>query len=390
MNKIEEIKKNLNNLEDSILSPFATRTRDAIREKQESDIIGIRMDFFADADRILHSPSYTRYIDKTQVFSLVPNDHITHRALHVQLVSKIARSIGRLLRLNEDLIEAIALGHDIGHPPFGHDGETYLSDISKKIGLRTFVHSVQSVRNLQFLEKKCKGLNLTLQVLDGILCHDGETHFTCVKPMRNKSFETLKAEMQAKQEDRKVNLTPMTLEGCVVKMSDVIAYIGRDIEDAIRVGIISREEIPKECAEVLGDTNGKIVYRLVNDLILNSLEKDEICFSPAVSEALSMLKKFNYERIYKNPIIKTEEKKIEWLFSLLFNLYLNDLENNHQSSIIFNEYLKDMPQTYISDTPKPVIVRDFIAGMTDDYFIRQTKNLLFPKELPHKFQINSQ
>jgi dGTPase len=390
MNKIEEIKKNLNNLEDSMLSPFATRTRDAIREREESDIIGIRMEFFADADRILHSLSYTRYIDKTQVFSLVPNDHITHRALHVQLVSKIARSIGRLLRLNEDLIEAIAMGHDIGHPPFGHDGETYLSDISKKIGLHTFVHSVQSVRNLQFLEKKCKGLNLTLQVLDGILCHDGETHFTCVKPMRNKSFDTLKAEMQAKQEDRKINLTPMTLEGCVVKMSDVIAYIGRDIEDAIRVGIISREEIPKECAEVLGDTNGKIVYRLVNDLILNSLDKDEVCFSADVSQALSGLKRFNYERIYKNPIIKTEEKKIEWLFSLLFNLYLNDLENNNQSSIIFNEYLKDMPQAYISDTPKPVIVRDFIAGMTDDYFIRQTKNLLFPKELPHKFQINSQ
>jgi len=166
MNKIEEIKHNLNDIEDSILSPFAARTRDAIREREEKDIIGIRMDFFADADRILHSLSYTRYIDKTQVFSLVPNDHITHRALHVQLVSKIARSIGRLLRLKEDLIEAIALGHDIGHPPFGHDGETYLSNISKKIGLHSFVHSVLSVRNLQFLEKKCKVLNLTLQVLD--------------------------------------------------------------------------------------------------------------------------------------------------------------------------------------------------------------------------------
>ena len=216
----------------------------------------IRQQFALDADRILHSRAYARYIDKTQVFCLIENDHITHRGLHVQLVARAARTIGRFLHLNEDLIEAIALGHDIGHPPFGHDGERFLSELCQEHGLPAFQHNVQSVRFLDRLERKGIGWNLTLQTLDGILCHDGETHSRALNPDDAATFSDFEPRLAAKIANPAHPLFPSTLEGCVVRLADTISYIGRDIEDAIVLGLIRRDDIPARCRAVMGDTNG--------------------------------------------------------------------------------------------------------------------------------------
>jgi len=362
------------------LSPFACPSLKAIRREDESSVIlGHRQYFSLDVDRILHSLSYSRYIDKTQVFYLIKNDHITHRVLHVQLVSKISRTIGRLLRLNEDLIEAIALGHDIGHSPFGHDGERFLSRLCVDYGIGHFLHNVQGVRFLERIEKKGRGLNLSLQVLDGILCHDGELHQQSLTPYGDKTFEDLDREILQKMEDPNKELRPMTLEGCVVRLADTISYIGRDIEDAIRLRLIKREEIPKECKDILGDTNGSIVYRLVSDLVYNSLNKPYLMFSEEVAEALGQLKRFNQEAIYQNKLIKTQTHKIELMFSLLFEKYLSDLENGDEGSDIFSSFLEGMSEKYISETPPAAIVRDFIAGMTDEYFLAQCQKNLIPE-----------
>ncbi|MGB9712043.1 MAG: deoxyguanosinetriphosphate triphosphohydrolase family protein [Dissulfurimicrobium sp.] len=384
---LSNLRTRLDYEEDKRLSPYAARSTEAFREMEEERIsAGHRQWFSIDADRILHSLSYTRYIDKTQVFFLIPNDHITHRVLHVQLVSKIARTIGRLLRLNEDLIEAIALGHDIGHPPFGHDGERYLSEICIEHGIPPFIHSVQGVHFLRHVERKGKGMNLSCQVLDGILCHDGERHLKSLKPLRKKDFKFLDREIAIKLSDPDVDLSPpMTLEGCVVRMADVISYIGRDIEDALRINLITKDQVPMQCRETLGETNGTIVYRLVEDLISNSLEKDEIAFSQEMADALFMLKEFNYEFIYKNPKIKTESDKIKWLYRILFDRFLNDLNLNRKESVIFKDYLDGMDPSYREAFSPPEIVRDFIAGMTDAYFLRMGKDILIPRPFPARF-----
>jgi dGTPase len=334
-----------------------------------------------DADRILHSLAYSRYIDKTQVFYLIKNDHITHRVLHVQLVSKVSRTIGRLLGLNEDLIEAIALGHDIGHPPFGHDGERFLSDLCHGAGLGYFFHNVQGVRFLEKIERKGRGWNLTLQVLDGILCHNGEIHTRSLSPDRAKTFDRMDREMNAQENDPTRDIPPMTLEGCVVRMADTISYVGRDIEDAIRLGLITREEIPGPCRQVLGDTNGTIVYTLVEDLVSCSLEKDYVAFSEEVSQALVQLKAFNHERIYMNPRVKRQTPKIKIMFQLLFEKYLRDLETGNHDSDIEKEYLAGMSPEYRDQASKAAVVRDFIAGMTDEYFLTQCHRNLVPQWL---------
>lgn len=322
-------------------------------------------------DRILHSLAYTRYIDKTQVFYLIQNDHITHRVLHVQLVSKIARTIGRFLGLNEDLIEAIALGHDIGHTPFGHDGELFLSELCRGHGIGAFQHNLQSVQFLDRVERKGRGWNLCLQTLDGIVCHDGEVHNQLLKPEWEKTFEAFESSMRAKRKEPDLQLTPMTLEGCVVRMADTISYIGRDIDDAIRLGMLQRNELPEDVVKVLGATNGTIVYNLVTDIIRNSYRQPYVTFSPEVSQALKALKGFNMQRIYQNPSIKKHTQKIKRLFDILFNRYLNDIEAGREDSVIFSGFLKDMDHQYVHDHSPAEVVRDFIAGMTDKYFLRQ-------------------
>ncbi|MBW2409917.1 MAG: HD domain-containing protein, partial [Deltaproteobacteria bacterium] len=285
-NTLESIKESLSKREAVRYTDRACLNAHGIRRDDEAQLQGgYRQAFSIDADRILHSLAYTRYIDKTQVFYLLKNDHITHRVLHVQLVSKIARTIGRFLGLNEDLIEAIALGHDIGHAPFGHDGESFLSELSSQHGIGFFQHNVQSVQFMERVERKGKGWNLCLQTLDGILCHDGEIHEEKLEPQKDKSFKILDDEFFLKKSDPDLKLIPMTLEGCVVRMADTISYIGRDIEDAIRMNLIKRSDLPAGSVEVLGKTNGTIVFNLVTDILQNSFEKTHVAFSPEVSRA---------------------------------------------------------------------------------------------------------
>jgi dGTPase len=366
--------------EREILSPIATQSAAGVRRFEDTRLEeDYRQPFSADVDRILHASAYTRYIDKTQVFYLIKNDHITHRVLHVQLVSKIARSIGRFLGLNEDLIEAVALGHDIGHTPFGHDGEKFLSELCRASGIGYFQHNVQSVQFLERVERKGKGWNLCLQTLDGILCHDGEIHNQQLKPARDKTFETIDQEMAAKKTDPEIKLIPMTQEGCVVRMADTIGYIGRDIEDAIRLNMIKRSDLPAECVERLGDTNGTIVYNLVTDIINSSFQNIYIAFSPEVSAALERLKEFNLEHIYMNPKIKRQTDIIKKLFGILFERFLDDIEKENRTSVIFTSFLEDMSQDYIANHDRAEIVRDFIAGMTDQYFLRLCPQDMVPK-----------
>lgn len=380
------IRNDLDENEKERLSPWACLSSKAVRSERDDDIErGHRQSFAVDSDRILHSLAYSRYIDKTQVFYLIKNDHITHRVLHVQLVSKIGRTIGRLLRLNEDLIEAIALGHDIGHTPFGHDGERFLSVLCETHQIGRFLHNIQGVRFLQEIERKGKGWNLTLQVLDGILCHDGEIHSQSLAPKREKNFEALIVEIGKKEEDPSIDIWPMTLEGCVVRMADTISYIGRDIEDAIRLGLIARQDIPEDCRRVLGDTNGTIVYTLVEDLVANSLNREDLNFSSDVGFALKKLKKFNEKYIYQDNRVKGETSKIKLMFELLFEKYLEDLETGNENSAIYKGFLEGMSLKYVEQIHPAAIVRDFVAGMTDEYFLGQCRKNFIPEMNPNFF-----
>ena len=374
-----ELREVLNRQENEMLSSMAVRNSDAVRrmpdERMES---GYRQAFSVDVDRILHSLAYARYIDKTQVFYLVKNDHITHRVLHVQLVSKIARTIGRFLSLNPDLIEAIALGHDIGHTPFGHDGERFLSEICRRHGIGNFHHNLQSVHFLENVERKGEGWNLCLQTLDGILSHDGEIHNEKLLPATDKTFVDMDAEIKSKKMEPETSLIPMTLEGCLVRMADTVSYIGRDIEDAIRLKLIRRSDLPGESVRLLGDTNGTIVFNLVTDIICTSRGKPYIAFSPEVSDALQELKTFNLEHIYMNSRIKKHTRRIEELFEYLFETYLLDMKKQEESSVIFKQFLKDMKPNYVQRFQPAEIVRDFISGMTDQYFLAQIPEPMRP------------
>lgn len=380
MHEIEnEILLNSDMIE-SYLSPYACRSNQAYRFKRESrkKEFNIRSEFSRDADRILHSTAYTRYMDKTQVFSLFNNDLITHRGLHVQFVSKIARTIGRALKLNEDLIEAIALGHDLGHVPFGHTGERYLSNICENKGIGYFHHNVQSVRVLSELEKHGKGLNITVQVLDGILCHNGEILSRRYVPNFEKTPEDFLAEYECSSRDKDFDKTirPMTLEGCVVRISDIIAYIGRDIEDAIKVKLMERKELPTGVTSVLGDNNSTIIDILVEDLIIHSYDKSYLEFSSEKYVALKKLLEFNYKHIYSNPKKEDREEKYRGLFVNLYESLKNDLENKRGR--IYNYYL-EMNKNYTKSNSFDKIIVDFVAGMTDKYFINQYKEAFLPK-----------
>jgi dGTPase len=226
------------------------------------------------------------------------------------------------------------------------------------------------------VERKGQGWNLCLQTLDGILCHDGEIHNRLLAPKPDKDFSAFEAEIAAKKADPDYPLIPMTTEGCVVRMADTIAYIGRDLEDAIRLGILDRRDIPQAIARILGNTNGTIVYRLVTDVIQNSHKNHFVAFSSEISDALKALKAFNLERIYLNPKSKVHSAAIQRLFAMLFETRLEELETHKRSSDIFSGFLGDMSETYIAGHSHPEIVRDYIAGMTDRFFLHQ-----FPEHL---------
>lgn len=370
----DEIKNYLLDKEES-LSKYATKSNVAIRiEEEPSDI---RPAFFRDIDRIIHSISYTRYIDKTQVFSFQDNDHISKRIVHVQLVSKVARTIGRCLNLNEDLIEAIALGHDIGHTPIGHVGESILNDISKRELGEFFMHNVQSVRTYLTLDNKGRGKNLSIQVLDGILCHNGEVLNNIYEPDFNKTKEDFLNEYNACYTNLEVSkkIRPMTLEGCIVRLSDVIAYIGRDIEDAIQIGILKREDIPSSITGVLGNNNKDIINTIILDVVQNSYDKPYIKMSDKIYRAIFELKEFNYKNIYAKANNKAQIKYYKDAFNKLFSKYLHDLEYTKKDSAIYTLFLDNMADEYIKNTDHKRVVIDFIAGMTDDYFIHSYEKL---------------
>lgn len=370
---LEKARKNFLLYEES-LSNFATKSNKAIRiKKEESDI---RTPFSRDTDRIINSLSYTRYLDKTQVFSFKENDHISKRMTHVQLVSKIARTIGRALNLNTDLIEAIALGHDIGHTPLGHTGEAILNEISKRELNEYFAHNIQSVRELMFVENNGKGLNLTIQVLDGIMCHNGEILSSKYEPIPKTVEEVISNYNLAYKDLKLVNkIPPMTLEGCIVRISDIIGYIGRDIEDAINIGVLKKEDLPKEITEVLGSTNKEIINTIILDIINNSMDKPYLRLSDNVYNAILLLKKFNYQYIYSKSLTKEEIEYYRLGMNNLYRNYLSDITKQNKDSIIFKIFLDYQNKSYLKETSNERKVIDFIAGMTDDFFKEEIERL---------------
>ena len=358
--------KNMN-MHNSNLSEYACKDSECVRLKPAST--DIRTSFFRDIDRVIYTLAYTRYIDKTQVFTGEENDMISKRIIHVQLVSRIARTIGRALNLNEDLIEAAAIGHDLGHTPFGHVGESILNEISMRYGEGYFNHNVQSVRLLNNVENKGRGSNLSVQVLDAIFCHNGEM-VNCRYSPCNKTVEEFLNEYEKSYVDKDVlkNARPMTLEGCVVRISDVIAYIGKDIEDAIRLNVIKKSDLPEEAVKVLGRKNSQIINTIVNDIIENSVDKNYIEMSPKVYDALMTLMKFNYDYIYSKANTKEELDNYKMMFNDLCDFYLNELKKDNKNCDIYTEFLKYMCDDYMNNTTDERKVIDFVSGMTDDYF----------------------
>ena len=338
-----------------------------------------RPKFAKDIDRIMYSPYYNRYTDKTQVFSLVKNDDITRRSLHVQLVSRIARTIGRALNLNLDLIEAIALGHDIGHTPFAHTGEVFLNQLYREHTGRYFNHNIHSVRVLD----KVFSLNLTLQTLVGIAGHNGEIELDEYRPVPMDSFEQFEAELEKCYTipGYANKIQPSTLEGNVVRISDIIAYLGKDRQDAAVVQMVEHSAFP---SSEIGTINSEIINNLVVNIIENSYGKPYIKLDAKHFEAVKTYKRENYSMIYENePGRAVLERTAMPMMTEIYEQLLEDLQLGKKNSPIFKHHIDYVNQTRY---PKPVpyektepnqIVVDYIASMTDDYLI-DLHHFLFP------------
>ncbi len=361
----------------------------AIRRDSDRDKSTLwRPAFVRDVEKIMHSPYYNRYADKTQVFSLYKNDDISHRALHVQLVSRIARNIGKLLSLDLDLIEAIALGHDIGHTPFGHAGERFLDELYHARTNRYFNHNVHSVRVLD----KIFRLNISLQVLDGILCHNGEFECKEYYPSTITGFDEFDTKVEECYVDKSAikRLVPSTLEGCVVRISDMIAYIGKDRQDALKTHLIDSEDIFEE--NKIGKYNAAIIHNLVVNIVENSYGKDYIRLDNAHFEALKSSKSDNYEKIYMNSkIADIYDRQIQPMFEKVYERLLSDLNNNRKSSPIYKHHIDYVNHAnrfnhydYVKNSDNNEIVVDYIASMTDDYFIDLYQHL-FNSDAPIEY-----
>ena len=347
----------------------------------------IRPAFVRDCEKILHHPYYNRYSDKTQVFSFYSNDDISRRALHVQLVSRIARNIGRVLGLNLDLIEAISLGHDLGHTPFGHAGERFLNDIYHQRTGRYFAHNVQSVRILDAMFKR----NLSLQTLDGILCHNGEFELGEYRPGVNYDFNELDRRMYACETRGDIavrSMIPCTLEGCVVRVCDMIAYLGRDRQDAQTARVLFDHDVFTDTP--LGAINSEIINNISVDLIENSYGKNFICLSSKTFDALRLVKKENYQHIYQNEdLVSRYDQEIRPMFNDLYEILLDQVMRQSSDSPIgkhiglvnTNRRYYHLPEDYQNQDPDRIVV-DFIASMTDDYFIELYRHL-FPQKPCH-------
>ena len=328
------IRESLELREKEYLSPYASLSMESEgRDRPESEC-DIRTIYQRDRDRILHSKAFRRLKQKTQVFLRPVGDHYRTRLTHTLEVSQNARTIGKALRLNEDLVEAIALGHDLGHTPFGHAGETALNTICPG----GFLHNEQSLRVVEVLERNCRGLNLTKEVRDGILNH----------PTR---------------------CMPSTLEGKVVRLSDKIAYIHHDIDDAIRGQILTEEDIPFELRKILGFSSVERLDTMIHDLIIHSEGQSDIVMSPKVEKAMIELRQFMFEKVYTNPVAKGEESKAKSLLLALFEHYMNHLD------LLPKDYRKLFESGRFSEER---VVCDYIAGMTDKYAMEKYAEYFFP------------
>jgi dGTPase len=368
----ESFKKGILDFEDKYLSPYAAKNCEARRERETSH--PFRGPYSRDRDHILYSGSFRRYIGKTQViyFAASFDEQLSNRSIHTLQVSQIARTIGKALKLNLDLIEAIALGHDLGHAPFGHDGEEILQEICQKKNIGIFFHNIHSLRIVDKLADACKGMNLTFQARDGILSHDGEINEKYLKPDRDKAEADLINYCQKKSQGDQAHIVPATLEGCVVRMSDAISYVGQDFEDAIRIGILKKEELPEGVKKDLGESNTDIINSLVTDIIINSYNRDEITYSSDIAEKVFELKRFNTERIYKSPRLKGKKTKLRTAFRFLFEKFLIALNRGEEESLIFKEWIfnrgKNKGVDYVNNNLPEQVVVDYIASMTDRYF----------------------
>jgi len=365
------------------LSKYRCENDDALRRDMEHDKANLwRPAFVRDTEKILHLPFYNRYADKTQVFSFYHNDDITRRALHVQLVSRIARNIGVVLGLNLDLIEAIALGHDIGHTPFGHAGERFLSELLQNETGRFFNHNVHSVRVLD----KIFARNLSIQTLDGILCHNGEFPVKEYRPQKDKDFKAFDYEVEQSYVLGKVfvdTLVPSTMEACVVRLCDMIAYLGKDRQDARTAKIIDVSY--KFQNDSIGNENAAIINNLTVDIIEHSYGKDYIMLGAEAFEDLNRAKNENTEVIYKNKIIDSQYNEIiKPMFKNIYYKLLDDLVKKDESSPIFGHHIAFINKglkyyknvNYLDEEPNQIVV-DYMASMTDDYFVA-LHELLFP------------
>ncbi len=368
----EMVQKIDNDRKKAFISDIAFNENNVIRRNMVRDKANIiRTAFIRDIDKIIHCPYYNRYADKTQVFSFYKNDDITHRSLHVQLVSRIARTIGKALNLNLDLIEAIALGHDIGHTPFGHDGEAFLDEIYFSHTNRHFSHNIHSVRVLD----KIFPYNISLQTLNGIASHDGEMELSEYHPEVCDNFEDFDKQIEACYIDKKQvrKLVPATLEGCVMRISDIIAYLGKDRQDAERARLIKNSEFSEG---TIGTYNAEIINNLIVNIVENSYGKHYIKMDTEHFEALKKAKSDNYELIYKDDSVKDDMYRVvKPMMIELYEKLLSNLTENKMDSPIFTHhidyvnkayYKRDIP--YEQTEPNQIVV-DYIASMTDDYFI---------------------
>lgn len=328
------IREKLEKIEEETLSKYATLSKNSLGRDVYEEPCELRTVFARDRDRIIHSKAFRRLKHKTQVFLIPEGDHYRTRLTHTLEVSQIARTIAKCLSLNEDLTEAIALGHDLGHTPFGHTGERVLDRLLPN----GFEHCFQSVRIVEVLEKNGLGLNLTKEVRDGILNH-------------------------------RTAGCPATLEGKIVRLSDKIAYINHDMDDALQAGILTESDLPKNIVNALGKSVRERINTLIIDIVNNSYDKNDICQSTEIKEAMQDLRKWLFENLYKNSEAKKEEAKAEKIVEILFNYYIEDLDRlPDESKWLLN-----------TSDDKNQIVADYIAGMTDDYCVATFKKIFIPE-----------
>lgn len=365
------------------VNPYAFKDENVVRRRMDHDKANLwRPAFVRDCEKIMHLPLYNRYADKTQVFSLYKNDDISRRAQHVQLVSRIARNIGSLLGLNLDLIEAISLGHDIGHTPFGHAGENKLSQLYNGQTGRLFKHNVHSIRVLD----KMFPLNLSLQTLDGILAHNGELELREYSPQLYSDFQVFDEHINEcyinKNADRA--LVPATLEGCVMRVSDIIAYLGKDRQDAVKIGLVSDTEQSYQKSKI-GTSNAEIINNMIVNIVENSYGKPYLKMDDEFFKAFSNGKKENYEIIYRaDKVEDVYQNSIYPMMEQIYDKLLADAKSHNTDSFLYKHhinYLKDITKYYSTvdyeENDHNDIVVDYIASMTDDYFVDLYRHL-FP------------